>query len=85
MAGFFVSIDAKPMQVLLCRLFIEDGERFGQYYSYAKTLVTTPNSDVIYAMGYVDLGKDGPLVIEVPPRQQGSLDDFWGRSTVTVS
>jgi hypothetical protein len=45
----------------------------------AKTLVTTPNSDVIYAMGYVDLGQDGPLVIEVPPRQQGILDDFWQR------
>ena len=30
----------------------------------AKTLVTTPNSDVIYAMGYVDLKQDGPLVIE---------------------
>jgi hypothetical protein len=28
----------------------------------AKTLVTTPNSDVLYAMSYVDLGKDGPLV-----------------------
>lgn len=28
----------------------------------AKTLVTTPNSDVIYAMSYVDLGKDGPIV-----------------------
>jgi hypothetical protein len=27
-----------------------------------KTLVTTPNSDVIYAMSYVDLGKDGPIV-----------------------
>jgi hypothetical protein len=45
----------------------------------AKTLVTTPNSDVIYAMGYVDLGQDGPLVIEVPPGQQGILDDFWQR------
>src|SRR3954471_7314319 len=43
----------------------------------AKTQVTTPNSDVIYAMGYVDLGKDGPLVIEVPPRLQGILLDFW--------
>jgi len=45
----------------------------------AKTLVTTPNSDVIYAMGYVNLGKDGPLVIDVPPGQQGILDDFWQR------
>jgi hypothetical protein len=38
----------------------------------AKTLVTTPNSDVIYAMGYVDLGKEGPLVVELPPNQQGT-------------
>lgn len=43
----------------------------------AKTLVTTPNSDVIYAMGYVDLGKDGPLVMEAPPGLQGILLDFW--------
>ena len=32
----------------------------------AKTLVTTPNSDVIYAMSYVDLGKDGPLLERAP-------------------
>ncbi len=43
----------------------------------AKTLVTTPNSDVIYAMSYVDLGKDGPLVLEAPPSLQGILLDFW--------
>ena len=45
----------------------------------AKTLVTTPNADVIYAMGYVDVGTDGPLVIEVPAKLQGILDDFWQR------
>jgi hypothetical protein len=45
----------------------------------ARTLVTTPNSDVIYAMGYVDLKDDGPLVIEVPPGLQGILDDFFQR------
>jgi hypothetical protein len=45
----------------------------------AKTLVTTPNSDVIYAMGYVDLGKDGPIVFEAPPMLQGILLDFWQR------
>ncbi|UCF29664.1 MAG: DUF1254 domain-containing protein, partial [Chloroflexota bacterium] len=44
----------------------------------ATTKVTTPNSDVIYAMGYVDL-KDGPVVIEVPSGVQGLLDDFWHR------
>ena len=45
----------------------------------AKTLVTTPNSDVIYAMSYVDLGQDGPLVFEAPPMLQGILLDFWQR------
>jgi len=45
----------------------------------AKTLVTTPNSDVIYAMSYLDLGKDGPMVFEAPPELQGILLDFWQR------
>jgi hypothetical protein len=45
----------------------------------AKTLITTPNSDVIYALGYLDLKKDGPIVIGVPPGLQGILDDFWQR------
>ncbi len=45
----------------------------------AKTLITTPNSDVIYAIGFLDLKEDGPLVIEVPPGLQGILDDFWQR------
>jgi hypothetical protein len=45
----------------------------------AKTLVTTPNSDVIYAMSYLDLGKDGPMVFEAPPGLPGILLDFWQR------
>jgi len=45
----------------------------------AKTLITTPNSDVIYALGYLDLKEDGPIVIEVPPGLQGIIDDFWQR------
>ena len=45
----------------------------------ATTLVTTPNSDVTYAMSYVDLGKGGPLVFEAPPNLQGIQLDFWQR------
>ncbi len=30
-------------------------------------------------MSYVDLGKDGPLVMEAPPGLQGILMDFWQR------
>jgi hypothetical protein len=45
----------------------------------AKTLITTPNSDVLYAMSYADLGETGPLVFEAPPHLQGILLDFWQR------
>ncbi len=45
----------------------------------AKTLVTTPNSDVIYAMSYLDVGKDGPLVFEAAEGLQGILLDMWQR------
>ena len=44
-----------------------------------KTLVTTPNSDVLYAMSYVDMGETGPIVFEAPPGLQGILLDFWQR------
>jgi len=45
----------------------------------AKTLITTPNSDVIYALGFLDLKEDGPLVIEAPQGLQGILDDYRQR------
>ena len=48
----------------------------------AKTLVTTPNFDVVYAMAYLDLGEHGPLVVEAPPGVQGMFDDFWQRPIV---
>jgi len=67
---------------------VESEKTFGAGYNVlpiwkkrldAKTLVTTPNSDVLYAMSYVDLGKDGPLVMEAPPGLQGILMDYWQR------
>ena len=48
----------------------------------AKTLITTPNSDVIYGLGFLDLGKDGPMIIDAPPKLQALLDDFWHRPLV---
>ncbi len=49
----------------------------------SRTRVTTPNSDVVYAMSYLDL-TDGPVVVEVPPRLQGLFDDFWHRPIADV-
>jgi hypothetical protein len=45
----------------------------------ARTLINTPNSDLIDALGYLDLKHDGPMVIEIPSGLQGTLDDFWQR------
>lgn len=43
------------------------------------TVITTPNSDVVYGLGFADLSETGPLVIEAPPHLQALLDDFWHR------
>ncbi|MBZ4421282.1 DUF1254 domain-containing protein [Myxococcus sp. RHSTA-1-4] len=50
----------------------------------AKPLVTTPNPDVIHAMAWLDLKRDGPVVIEAPPGLQGLLDDAWHRPLTDV-
>ncbi len=46
------------------------------------TIITTPNSDVIYGLGFADLSQSGPLVLEAPENIQGLLDDFWHRPLV---
>jgi hypothetical protein len=46
------------------------------------TLITTPNSDVIYGLGFADLAESGPLVLEAPAMLQAILDDFWHRPLV---
>jgi hypothetical protein len=43
------------------------------------TRITTPNSDLIYGLAFADLSVTGPLVIDVPPKLQGLMDDFWHR------
>lgn len=45
----------------------------------ANTVITTPNSDVIYGIGFLDLAADGPMVIDAPPMMQALIDDFWHR------
>jgi hypothetical protein len=47
-----------------------------------RTVITTPNSDVIYGLGFADLSETGPLVIDAPPRLQALVDDFWHRPLV---
>jgi hypothetical protein len=47
-------------------------------------LALTGNSTTIYAASFVDLGKDGPVVIDSPPAAYGVIDDYWQRPVVEV-
>jgi len=50
-----------------------------------KGLWLTANDTTIYALANVDLGKSGPVVIEIPPGAiVGLIDDFWQRSIADV-
>src|SRR4029434_4123316 len=44
----------------------------------AKSLFLTANADTIYAIGILDLTK-GPMVLEVPPKFLGAIDDYLFR------
>ena len=44
----------------------------------AKSLVLTANADTVYTFGVLDLS-NGPMVLEVPPRFLGAVDDYWFR------
>ncbi|MGC4013458.1 MAG: DUF1254 domain-containing protein [Luteolibacter sp.] len=46
--------------------------------------VPTPNADVIYSMSYLDLKKDGPLVVAAPPNVIGMFTDFFQRTITDV-
>jgi len=50
----------------------------------AKTLVPTPNCDVIYSMSYLDLKETGPLVVYAPPGVIGMFTDFYQRTLTDV-
>jgi hypothetical protein len=50
----------------------------------ARAWVPTPNADVIYSMSYLDLKKDGPLVVAAPPNVIGMFTDFYQRTITDV-
>jgi hypothetical protein len=54
-------------------------------YADPKAVWLTANDTTIYSLTNVDLGKSGPLVVEVPPGALvGIIDDFWQRSLTDV-
>jgi hypothetical protein len=54
-------------------------------YADPKGIWLTANDTTIYALTNVDLGKSGPVVVEIPPGAiVGIIDDFWQRSLADV-
>ncbi|WP_099511970.1 DUF1254 domain-containing protein [Microvirga ossetica] len=54
-------------------------------YFDTKGVWLTANDTTIYAIANMDLGKDGPVVVEIPPGAiVGMIDDFWQRSIADV-
>jgi len=49
----------------------------------SKSLWLTANTDSIYFGTWLDL-KDGPLVLETPPKVLAFLDDFWFRYIIDI-
>ena len=45
----------------------------------SKSLWLTANTETVYASNFLNLKKDGPIVIESPPNVLGILDDMWMR------
>nr|WP_272490456.1 DUF1254 domain-containing protein [Rhizobium leguminosarum] len=41
----------------------------------AQTLLLTGNTETVYGLAAIDLQRDGPVVIEVPPKMLGGFSD----------
>ncbi len=68
----FESIGVKDNEVLIFSKLMD-----------AKSLFLTANADNIYVVGVLDLTK-GPMVLEVPPRLLGTVDDHWFRWVIDI-
>jgi hypothetical protein len=48
------------------------------------TTLLTGNTETVYGLCSLDLKRDGPVVIEVPPSMLGGITDLWQHSTVDI-
>jgi hypothetical protein len=49
----------------------------------SKSLFLTANADTVYFFGGLDLAK-GPMVLEMPPKELGAIDDQWFRWVIDI-
>ncbi|APO72697.1 hypothetical protein IE4872_PD02185 (plasmid) [Rhizobium gallicum] len=68
----FLSIGVKDNEVLVFSELMD-----------AESLYLMANADTVYYMGMLDLTK-GPMVLEVPPKAPGAIDDYWFRWVIDI-
>jgi len=49
----------------------------------ARSIFLTPNDNTVYSWAWIDLSK-GPLVVEVPPKVLGAINDIWFRWVIDL-
>jgi hypothetical protein len=49
----------------------------------SKTVELTANDNTVYSFLWLDT-KKGPLVVEIPPKVLGSIDDVWYRQVTDI-
>lgn len=54
------------------------------HYTGPEVEALTANNTTIYAAVFVDLGRDGPMVIDSPTGAYGVIDDYWQRPIVEI-
>lgn len=50
----------------------------------AKQLFLTSNTETVYGTTFLDLKRDGPLVVAAPPKMYGGALDMWQRSVEEI-
>ncbi len=68
----FLSVGVKDNEVLIFSDLMD-----------AKSLFLTANADTVYFLGVLDLSK-GPMVLEMPPKALGAIDDHWFRWVIDI-
>jgi len=58
--------------------------RLFQHFLDPHGLALTGNSTTIYVMGFLDLRKEGPMVVEVTPGSYGAFFDLWQQTIAGV-
>ena len=71
--GVAAAGDAQPNQMVIWESLMD-----------AQTTLLTGNCETVYGLISFDLKRDGPVVVELPPRMLGGFNDVWQRSVADV-